>query len=366
MNKLGFGFLHLPTREDGEIDLEKLNQMVDTYLAGGRTYFDTAYTYLGGKSEWALWESLVKRHPRDSFQIAAKLPGYQLRTREECRSVFEEERKRCGVEYFDVYMLHWLNEKHYRIAEQTGQFEFLKELKESGKARKIGFSYHDTADLLDEILAAHPEVDCVLILLNYVDWESEAIQSRRCYETAMKHGKKVLVMEPVKGGTLADPPEEARKILSGVDPDASPASLALRFAESLPGVEIVLSGMSDLRQVQENIRERKRLTIREMETMEKAAGIINGTTAVSCSGCGYCLKGCPKNICIPNYFRLYNEFSRNPGDEWKIMPVYQGLKQSHGKPSDCIGCHQCENHCPQKLPITDYLKKVTEKFEGRN
>lgn len=363
MNKLGFGFLHLPTREDHSLDLDALNEMVDAFLEGGRTYFDTAYTYLDGKSEWALRESLVKRHPRDSFQIATKLPGYQIKSHAECYRYFEKQLERCGVEYFDVYMLHWLNEKHCRIAEETDQFAFLQALKASGKARKIGFSYHDTADLLEEILTAHPEVDSVLMQLNYVDWESESIQSRRCYETAIRHGKKVVVMEPIKGGTLVHPPEEARKLLASLRPNATPSSLALSFAERLPGVKIVLSGMSDLNQIRENLQDREPLTQGQWQTMLQAATLINSATAVKCSGCGYCLKGCPKHICIPNYFRLYNEITRNPGDGWKIKPAYQGLAQSHGRASECLECRQCENHCPQQLPITDVLRKVAKAFE---
>lgn len=363
MNKLGFGFLHLPRRGDGSIDMDALNGMVDAFLAGGGTYFDTAYTYLNGRSEWALRESLVKRHPRDSFQIATKLPGYQMKSYEECGHYFEEQLQRCGVEYFDVYMLHWLNEKHYRIAEKTGQFEFLKELKASGRAKKIGFSYHDTAALLDEILTAHPETDYVLMQLNYADWESASIQSRRCYEAAVRHGKKVIVMEPIKGGTLAAPPKEARRLLASVAPNATPAALALSFAESLPEVAIVLSGMSELKQVQENLRVREPLTEKQWQLMLQAAEQINRATAVPCSGCGYCLKSCPKSICIPDYLRLYNELSRNPDDGWKIAPAYRGLAQTYGKASECVGCRQCEAHCPQKLPITEALRKVADTFE---
>lgn len=363
MNKLGFGFLHLPMNGDGTVDMDALNQMVDEFLRGGRTYFDTAYTYLDGKSEWALGEALVKRHPRDSFQIATKLPGYQVKTYEDCRRYFSEQLRRCCVDYFDVYMLHWLNEKHYRIAEETGQFDFLKELKASGRAKKIGFSYHDTADLLDEILSAHPETDYVLMQLNYADWESESIQSRRCYETAVKHGKGVIVMEPIKGGTLSNPPEDARRLLLDIDRDRTPSSLALGFAESLPGVKIVLSGMSSLSQVQENIRDREPLTEEQRSAMLRAGRVINGATAIKCSGCGYCMKGCPMGICIPNYFRLYNEILRNPGDGWKIKPAYGRLAQTHGKASQCIGCRQCESHCPQKLPITETLRKAADIFE---
>lgn len=260
-------------------------------------------------------------------------------------------------------MLHWLNEKHYRIAEKTGQFTFLKELKASGKAKKIGFSYHDTADLLDDILTAHPEVDYVLIQLNYVDWESPAIQSRRCYETALRHGKEVIVMEPVKGGTLANPSAEALSLLHEHFSQDTPASVALRFVESLPGVKIVLSGMDDLQQIQENLRERNPLTEEEKEILLKIAQTINSATAVPCTGCGYCLKDCPKQIPIANYFKLYNEISRAPQDGWKISPAYDYLKTQGAAPTDCISCGQCESHCPQKLPIISTICKVTEAFE---
>lgn len=363
MNKLGFGFLHLPLLGDGTVDYEQLNRMVDAFLEKGGTYFDSAYTYLDGKSEIALRESLVKRYPRDCFQIATKLPGYQVKSKSDCFRYFAEEQQRVGVDYFDVYMLHWLNEKHYRTAQATGQFEFLKELKAAGKAKRIGFSFHDTADLLEEILTAHPEIDCVLMQLNYADWESESIQSRRCYEAAVRHGVSVMVMEPVKGGTLANPPEEARKLLAELDPESTPYAMALRFAESLPGVEIVLSGMSAGWQVEENMRERFPLSEKEQAGMLLAAKHINSATAIPCSGCGYCLRGCPKNISIPNYFRLYNEISRNPHDGWKIEPAYQGLAHSFGKASECIGCGQCESHCPQKLPIRNHLKLVSAAFE---
>lgn len=363
MNKLGFGFLHLPMTAQNDVNYSQLNLMVDTFLDNGGIYFDSAYTYLDGKSEIALRESLVKRHPRDSFQIATKLPGYQVKAKEDCYRYFAEEQQRVGVEYFDVYMLHWINEKHYRIAEKTGQFDFLRELKAAGKAKRIGFSYHDTANLLDEILTAHPEVDCVLMQLNYVDWESESIQSRRCYETAVHHGVSVMVMEPVKGGTLANPPANIKEKLFQLDSTSTPYAMALRFAESLPGVEIVLSGMSAVWQVEENMRERMPLSEKGKTAMLEIAKQINHATAIPCSSCGYCLKVCPKNICIPSFFRLYNEICRNPNDGWKIEPAYRGLAQNNGKASDCISCRNCENHCPQNLTITEYLKQVSDTFE---
>lgn len=364
MNKLGFGFLRLPMTED-QLDYEKINQLTDAYLAVGGRYFDTAYSYLGGKSEDAIGRCLSSRHPRDSYMLASKLAGYDVRSHEDCRKQFETQCRRCGVDYFDVYMLHWLNRKNYTLAEKYDEFSFLQRLKEEGLAKKIGFSYHDTADLLDEILAKHPEVDYVLLQINYLDWESSAIQSRLCYETCVKHGKKVIVMEPVKGGSLASLPQQAKDILKEIDPDATPAVHALRFAQSLENVEIVLSGMNSLQQIAENMKDIAPMTDEETEILQKAVAFIKGATAVECTACGYCIKHCPKHIAIPQYFRLYNEYKRAPDDGWKIAPVYDGFSSEHGKASDCIRCRQCENHCPQKLPITQYLPKVAEAFENR-
>ena len=237
MNKLGFGYLRLP-KIDEELDYDTINQITDAYLAAGGRYFDTAYSYLGGKSEEAIGRCLSARHPRDSFMLASKLAGYDAKSYDDCWTQFNTQLQRCGVEYFDVYMLHWLNKKNYTIAEKYDEFAFLQELKEKGLARKTGFSYHDTADLLDEILAKHPEVDYVLLQINYLDWDSDAIQSRLCYETCVKHGKKVIVMEPVKGGSLANIPDRAREILKEIDENASPAAHAIRFAQSLDNVEL--------------------------------------------------------------------------------------------------------------------------------
>lgn len=363
MNKLGFGFLRLPKIGD-EINYEELNRMVDLFLDSGRCYFDTAYTYLNGKSEEAIRRALVERHPRERFQLASKAPGYNAKSYEDCRQYFEESCRRCGVDYFDVYMLHWLNRKNYGIAEKYDQFRFLQELKESGKAKRIGFSFHDTADLLDEILTTHPEVDCVLLQINYLDWENEGIQSRKCYETALRHGKSILAMEPIKGGTLANVTDEAKSILKRIDSALSPAAHALRFVQSLPGVETVLSGMGSLSQVQENILPIIPAKEADYALLQQVVAVLKSSTAVACTGCGYCEKHCPKQIAIPNYFKLYNEYVRNPSDDWKITPAYETITLTRGKASDCISCGLCEQNCPQKLPIREYIQSVKNVMEG--
>ncbi len=360
MNKLGFGFLRLPER-DGTIDLPAVNELVDAYMAGGGDYFDTAYTYLDGRSEGAIREALVNRYPRDAFRLTTKIPGYHAKSYDDCFRYFEESARRCGVEYFDVYMLHWLTEEHYRIAQEQRQFDFLKELKRTGKAKRIGFSFHDTADLLDRILTEHPEVDCVLLQINYLDWDSPAIQSRPCYETALRHGKSIIVMEPVKGGRLANIPEKAAQVLRIIAPNASPADIAIRFVKSLPGVETVLSGMNSMRQMEQNLQNHPPMTEEELSLLAQAAQIIRDGTAVGCTGCGYCLSHCPKEIPISACFALYNEYSLYPRHQWKIVPAYEKLSV---KASDCIGCGRCQHNCPQKLPIPQYLKDVTKALEA--
>ncbi len=419
MNKMGFGFLRLPVTDPkvpDSYDLNLLNRMVDYFLEHGGRYFDTAYTYLNGKSEWALRECLVKRHPRESFLLADKLPGYLMTSHEDCRKYFEEQLERCQVSYFDVYLLHWLNSKNYELAEKYSEFEFLQELKASGRAGKTGFSYHDTADLLDRILTRHPEVDYVQLQVNYLDWESEAIQARRCCQTACKHHKKVIVMEPLKGGTLAQIPENAEKLLHTLDSrfDAdrgdlaatkyaapkcgrnktadsdfdkhskncpenslpgklttsepsvfvpSTASYGLRFVQSLPEVEIVLSGMNTMEQMIDNMQDVEPVSDAEKAVIWKVADLLRHSTAVTCTACGYCLQHCPQDIPIPSYFKLYNEYSRNPGDDWKIRPAYQELAANYEYASGCVKCRSCEKNCPQNIPVTHYLEKVAEVFE---
>ena len=362
MNKLGFGFLRLP--KDGEnIDYPLLNQMVDAFLSHGGTYFDTAYTYLDGKSEEAIRESVVKRHPRESFCLADKLPSWKVVSHADCKRYFEEQCKRCGVDFFDVYLLHWLNRENYEICEKHDEFAFLRELKATGKAKKIGFSYHDSAELLDEILTAHPEVDIVQLQINYLDWDSTAIEAGNCYRVAEQHGKSIVVMEPVKGGTLASLPVEAEALFKEIHPSHSIASWALRFVQSLPQVDTVLSGMNTMEQMLDNLRDVPSLSKEEQEIIRQAASIITAQTAIPCTGCRYCESHCPKKIAIPDYFAIYNEVCRYPGDDWKIQPGYDTLTKQHGKASACIGCKSCERYCPQHLEIANYMTDVSQRFD---
>ncbi len=362
MNKLGFGFLRLP-KKGNDFDWEKISEMVDAFLAGGGKYFDTAYTYLDGMSEEGLKRCLVSRHPRDSFQIADKLPGYLVKQEGDCRRFFDEQLRRCGVDFFDVYMLHWLNRKNYAIAESFQEFAFLEELKRAGEAKKTGFSYHGDAQLLEGILTAHPEIDIVQLQINYLDWDDPGIESGKCYEVACRHGKEVVVMEPVKGGTLADLPEEAEKRLKSHAPEESIASWAIRFAQDLENVSVVLSGMNSMEQLADNLRDKDPLTDTEREILKEAAKILNRSIAVPCTGCRYCVSHCPKGIAIPDYFAIYNSYCRYPGEDWKMQPVYEKLTLTHGKASACIGCGMCESHCPQNIPIHTFMPKVAEAME---
>ena len=362
MNKMGFGFLRLPQTDGGAIHNDLLNQMVDAFLERGGVYFDTAYTYLDGQSETALRDALVKRHHREQFQIADKLPSWMVRSAQDCQRYFDEQRERCGVDYFDVYLLHWLNQQNYETCEGYNEFAFLRGLKSQGKVGKIGFSYHDSAALLDEILTAHPETEVVQLQLNYLDWDSAAVEGRKCYEVTVKHGKSVVVMEPVKGGTLANLPQKVEELFQAHRPD-SPARWALRFAQSLPQVDIVLSGMNSLEQVTENMEDVEPLTEQERSIVQQAARILEEETAVACTGCRYCTATCPKGIPIPDFFSMYNAYRRDPGEDWKIQPIYQRIAAEHAKASDCIQCGQCESHCPQQLKITSHLKEAANTFE---
>ena len=358
MNKMGFGFLRFEEGRNGNIDFEKINTLVDRYMELGGRYFDTAWTYLDGKSEEAVRRCVAERYPRESFEICDKMPGYYVKSPEQCREYFDTQLKRCGVDYFDVYMLHWLNESHYRIAEKQKEFEFLKQIKAEGKARKIGFSFHDSPVLLDKILTAHPETDVVLMQINYLDWDSATVQSRQCYETALSHGKEVMVMEPCRGGMLAKLPAEAVDVLEQTAPGESPAHWALAFAQSLQGVSRVLSGMNEISQIEENLKDFDPLEEPELAALNKVTEILKRDKTVPCTGCRYCVTHCPMGIAIPDIFAAYNEMRRFPGDSWKMGHALKEL-DSRNPISSCIGCGSCAEHCPQHIEIPSKLAGIS-------
>ncbi|MBQ7630526.1 MAG: aldo/keto reductase [Selenomonadaceae bacterium] len=371
--KLGFGCMRLPlldANNHGAVDLEQFKKMVDIFLERGFTYFDTAYMYHDFKSEIFVREALVKRHPRESFTLTTKLPTMFLKTKEDRERIFNEQLEKCGVEYFDYYLLHNLNTNTYETAEKLDCFDFIRQKKAEGKVKHICFSFHDNAKLLDKILTAHPEIEFVQIQMNYLDWESKTVESRKCYETIVKNGKKVIVMEPVKGGMLAKVPAPVEKMFKENLPDMSVASWAIRFAASHENVFMVLSGMSDLAQLEDNLSYMENfvpLNEKEFKIIENAVKIINEKIAIPCTACRYCVKGCPQNIAIPEYFALYNSYYREHGEEkvgrfFNEMAYYGNIK-GHGKASDCIECHACEKACPQHIAITLWLKKVAALFE---
>ena len=371
MKKLGFGMMRLPllNEEDKKsIDKKTVCQMVDTFMERGFTYFDTAYMYHEYESERAVKDVLVTRKDRDSYTLASKLPVMQLKEKEDMERIFDEQREKCGVEYFDYYLLHALDAEHYKTVKRLDCFGFAMQKKAEGKVKHVGFSFHDSAEVLDQILTEHPEAEFVQLQLNYLDWEDAKVQSRKCYETAVKHGKKVVVMEPVKGGTLAKLPKKAEDVLKALHPDWSAASWAIRFVASLENVMVVLSGMSTPEQMDDNtayMKEFEPLTEKEKQVLlGEVVDSIHEAAKIPCTACRYCVEGCPMNIAIPEYFALYNDEITDKGNP-DHAKRYAELTKEHGKASDCVECGQCEGACPQHLPAITWLKKVAEVFERR-
>ena len=370
--KLGFGLMRLPLTDANDkesIDIEALKEMVDTFMEQGFTYFDTAWMYCSFKSENAVKEALTDSYPRDRYTLTTKLHASYLKTKEDRDRIFEEQRQKTGVDYFDYYLIHAIDQELYSIYNEMDCFNWLIEKKKQGLVKHIGFSYHDSAEFLDQVLTEHPEMEFVQLQMNYLDWESAEVQSRKCYEVASKHGKPVIVMEPVKGGILADVPAEVRESFAAYHPDLSVPSWAIRFVASLDNVAMVLSGMSNMEQLMDNISYMKEfvpMNAEETELVHKAAEMIKDSIAIPCTGCSYCTEGCPMQIAIPDLFLVYNKSKRGEITDVEANEEYRQLTESGGKARECLACGQCQVACPQHLEIINYLKDVAKCLEQQD
>ena len=360
----GFGCMRLPLLENGDVDLAETNRMVDTFLENGFNYFDTAHGYLEGKSELALKECLTKRHKREEYILTDKLTMAYFKKQEDIRPFFESQLEACGVDYFDFYLMHAQSEDIFAYFKKCQAYETALELKKEGKIKHFGISFHDKAEVLDKILSEYPQIEVVQIQFNYLDYEDPAVQSRKCYEVCRKLNKPVLVMEPVKGGSLVHLPEDAAAILENLH-GGSAASYAIRFAASFDGMMMVLSGMSNLEQMQDNIsfmKEFKPLDDREKEAVRKVAEVFHSKHMIPCTACRYCVEGCPKHISIPDLFACMN--AKKVFHDWNADYYYNMVHTvNNGKASACIKCGKCEKVCPQHLQIRNLLEEVVGEFE---
>lgn len=370
--KLGFGLMRLPATDPsdaGKIDIKQASEMVDMFLDRGFDYFDTAWMYCNFKSEDAVKDILTSRHQRDGYTITTKLHAGFISSKEDRDKIFDTQRRKMGTDFLDYYWLHDVNSHTIETYDKLDCWKWLEDKKTAGNVRHMGFSFHDGPELLDKVLTDHPEMEYVQLQINYLDWDSAGVRSRECYEVATKHGKPVIVMEPVKGGTLANLPKEAETMMKSYSSEASLPSWAIRYVASLDNVCMVLSGMSTLAQMDDNTSFMKNfapLNDEERIIIKNVVGILNKNIAIPCTGCAYCAPGCPMNINIPRYFSLYNaEMQELDSKDWTSQgEYYDNLTKEFGKASECIACGQCEGICPQHLPIIENLKLVADKFEN--
>ena len=359
----GFGCMRLPMNGE-EVDIEQTKRMVDTFLDRGFNYFDTAHGYIQGKSETALKTALTSRYPREKYILTDKLTDCFFKTQADIRPFFESQLEACGVDYFDFYLMHAQNETSFAHFKACRAYETAFQLKAEGKVRHVGISFHDRAEVLEQILTEYPQVEVVQIQFNYVDYEDLAIQSRSCYEVCRKFGKPVIVMEPVKGGSLVNLPEEAKKVLEDLH-GGSPASYAIRFAAGFPGIRMVLSGMSDMEQMLDNtsfMADFQPLNEKEMAAIRKVQEIFRSKNLIPCTACRYCIDGCPQHISIPDLFAVMN--TKQIHHDWNADYYYSEVHTAPGRrASDCLECGKCEKACPQHLPIRQLLKDVAKAFE---
>ncbi len=354
----GFGFMRLPMAED-QVDYEQVNRMVDVFMEAGFNYFDTARVYLDGQSEIAIRECVVKRYPRESFVLANKLSPWIYNAEEEIRPLFESQLESCGVDYFDVYIFHCMNRELYQKNIRCNSFEVVKQLKEEGKIKHIAMSFHDTADVLDNILTQQPQIEYVQLQFNYLDYDDPGVQSKACYDVCRKHGKKMIIMEPVKGGNLVNLPKEAKELLHSNSND-SEAAFAIRYAASFPHVEMVLSGMGNIDMVRDNLSAMKEFipfTKEEFALSEKLRSLIRTVRQIPCTACRYCVDDCPKKIQIPDVFSVYNKHLAAESTWEKTKGI---LREQNANVKDCIQCGVCEKHCPQNIKIKETMKLLGE------
>ena len=359
----GFGCMRLPMNGD-QVDIAETTRMVDEFLAQGFNYFDTAHGYIGGKSELALKECLTSRYPREAYSLTDKLTDSYFKTEADIRPFFESQLEACGVDYFDFYLMHAQNADNFKKFKACRAYETAFALKAEGRIRHVGLSFHDRAEVLDQILTEYPQIEVVQIQFNYLDYDDIAVQSRKCYEVCRKHGKPVLVMEPVKGGSLVNLPEEAKKVLDDLH-GGSPASYAIRFAAGFPGMMMVLSGMSNMEQMKDNLsymRDFKPLNETEMAAVNKVQEIFHKMNMIPCTACRYCVEGCPKQISIPDLFAIMN--IKQLHHDWNADYYYEEVHTAPGRrASDCLKCGKCEKICPQHLPIRKLLEEEAKEFD---
>ena len=368
-SKFGFGCMRLPLTDENNpssVDQELFNQMVDRYMEKGFNYFDTSYAYHGGVSETAIRKAVVERYPRESFQICDKMPTWALTSEEDNDKFVNEMLERLAIDYFDVFFIHNINVPWLKLAEKCNTFEYVKKMKENGVARKIGFSFHDDSKLLKKVLDKYGDfLDIAQLELNYLDWDDPSIEARKCYELCVEHGLDVYVMEPLKGGVIVNLPDEIKNDFEEFNPDKSIASFAIRFCASLDSVKMVLSGMSKMRDLDDNIdtyENYEPLTDNESEFLENMALKLREKVAVPCSECGYCIDACPEMIPIPEYFNIYNTSKNQPQSNIYRL-YYDKLGDEKVPASECTYCGTCIEHCTQKIDIPEELEKLCEHFE---
>lgn len=362
----GFGCMRLPMKFKVKVDYKEFSAMIDKFMAEGFNYFDTAHGYVATQSETSIRDCLSKRYPRDSFILTNKLSSNCFKKEADIRPFFEKQLKACGVEYFDFYLMHAQSSENYQQYKNANAYKVAGQLKEEGKVRHVGLSFHDKADVLDMILTENPEVEVVQIQFNYRDYNDAGVQGKECLEVCRKHNKPVIVMEPVKGGALVNLPEPAQRVFDELGSSLSYASYAVRFAASFEGIAMVISGMSNMEQMEDNLsfmKDFKPLSDIEREAIDKVSAIICDSNIIQCTACRYCVDGCPQKINIPELFACYNAKKQDKGlIKWNSRQYYDAHINNSGKASDCIECGKCEKICPQHLEIRKLLKSVSKEF----